>query len=166
MLPPIKIGTTKLQTLSTCPFDALIELLATAYADFSVYKQIVDEKYKDLTFFQIMLNYVTNGVSNALYFERLSYLLTLFDADKSVVDCTCNISTLITKVLIEAPSIKEKISCAECHHEETKNIPIAEVNSKPIFSRMVCATDYKSLLICFLTKKSHVKTAVIKYSVK
>lgn len=71
MLPPIKIGTKKLQALSTCPFDALIELLATAYADAIVYKQTVDKKYKDLIFFQIMLHYVSNGVSNAFYFKRL-----------------------------------------------------------------------------------------------
>jgi len=54
LLPPIKIGTTKLQALSTCPFDALTELLATAYTDSVIYKQTVDEIYKDLIFFQIM----------------------------------------------------------------------------------------------------------------
>lgn len=53
MLPPIKIGTIKLQALSTCPFDSLTKLLATAYADSIVYKQTVDEEYKDLIFFQI-----------------------------------------------------------------------------------------------------------------
>jgi len=36
LLPPIKIGATKKQVLSTCPFDATIELLATAYADSSI----------------------------------------------------------------------------------------------------------------------------------
>lgn len=134
LLPPIKIGTTKLQALSTCPFDSLMELLTTGYVDSVVYKQTVDEKYKDLIFFQIMLNYATNGVSNAFYFERLSYLLTLFDADKSILDCACNISTFIGKALIEAPSIREKNTCARCNYEEIKNIPIAEINTKPILT--------------------------------
>lgn len=134
LLAPIKIGTKKLQALSTCPFDALTELLTTAYVDSVVYKQTVDEKYKDRMFFQIMLNYATNGVSNAFYFERLSYLLTLFDSDQSVVDCACNISTFIAKVLIEAPSIKENSTCAQCQHKEIKNIPIAEINIKPILT--------------------------------
>lgn len=63
-----------------------------------------------------------------------SYLLTLFDTGKNVVECACNISTFIAKVLIAAPSVKEKNSCVQCHHEEIKNIPIAEINSKPILT--------------------------------
>lgn len=148
LLPPIKIGTTKLQALSTCPFDALTELLATAYADSIVYKQTIDEKYKDLIFFQIMQNYATNGVSNAFYFERLYYLLTHFDTDKSVVDCACNISTFIAKILIEAPSVKEKNSCVQCHYKEIKNIPKLILNQS---LRMVYTTDCENLWICFST---------------
>jgi hypothetical protein len=79
-----------------------------------------------------MLNYATNGVSNVFYFERLSYLLKFFDIDNWVVNCACNISTFIAKVLAEAPSVTEKNTCAQCHYKEIKNIPIAEINTKPI----------------------------------
>lgn len=60
--------------------------------------------------------------------------MTLFDKDKNVVDCACNIQIFIAKVLIEAPSVKEKNSRVQCHHEELKNISIAEINSKPILT--------------------------------
>ena len=79
-----------------------------------------------------MLNYDTNGASNVFYYERLSYLLTHFDTHNCIVNCACNISTFVAKVLAEAPSVTEKDS-VQCHYD-IKNIPIAEINTKPILT--------------------------------
>lgn len=121
--------------LSTCPFDAVIELLATTYADSATYKKIIDENYNDLIFFQILVNYVTNGPNNVFYLERTSYLLTLFDKKENVVNCACNVTNLLTKLLTGAPSFEEKSICLECCHEERKNISVAQLNSKPILQQ-------------------------------
>ncbi|EFN74295.1 120.7 kDa protein in NOF-FB transposable element, partial [Camponotus floridanus] len=151
LLPPIKINKTKIQVLSTCPFDAITEILTTTYVDSVIYKQTVDTKYKDLIFFQIIVQYATNGVNNMFYFERASYLLTLFDEQGSIINCACNISNLINKLLVEAPSFKQRSTCTKCH-EEIKNIAIADIDSKPILQEGLHIGLQKSIDI-FLSRK-------------
>lgn len=162
LLPPTKIGTTKIQVVSTCPFDATVELLAIAYADSVVYKKTVDTKYKDLIFFQMIINYATKGVSNAFYFERTSFLITLFNKEESIINCAYNISNLIAKLLVEAPSLKERSICTKCNHEEINNIPVAEINSKPILQHGLYIGLQMSVDTFFLNKEISCKNCGIK----
>lgn len=95
------------------------------------------------------------------YFERTSYLLTLFDEKGSIVNCACNISNLITKLLVDAPSFKQRNTCAKCH-EEIKNMAIAEIDCKPILQQGLHIELQKSIDTFLSRKEIQCKSCGIK----
>lgn len=113
---------------NTCPFDSIAFILSMAYIDHHQYKSFIDAS--DNTFLQFCKNLAVNGTSKTSYMTRLDILKDIFDEQESinnikVIDATCNVLFIITKLLKTAPSAIEHMISSNninCPHSN-RNVP-------------------------------------------
>lgn len=130
ILPPVLVDGERLQLMYTCPFDSAVEVLATAYMDSKVYHTALDEINPKPDFFRIVIEYAVNGVSNFLYTERASFLLTIKEKTENLLRCDGNIGGMLEKFLLEVPSVLEETRCsASCGQIVTRKSPVLHVSS-------------------------------------
>lgn len=113
-LGPVFIGKRLIQLKNTCPFDSIIEILATAYVDNACYKEKVDLLKESSLTTNLMRNYATNGATADIYKERAVILASIFNEEKNILNCAANNTWLIEKLLADMPSASQVTNCINC----------------------------------------------------
>lgn len=140
--------------MNTCSFDSLTELIANGYSDYIVYQRQIQADFDDFAFFRLVTDYATYKPSNEWYVERARCLSKALDKPlKNILDCSCNIFTLISKLLQDIPSTINEFNCKKCKTSSKTIKPVLEVNSQPILIEGLKIGLQKSINEYFLTNK-------------
>lgn len=113
---PVKIGgkTIKYKLINTCPFDAVLQAIATVYIDSIIFANYVDSlKFPMLELSKYLVN---NGANLELYKQRAKILENTGRKRRLIcglmeLDCQFNVTNLIEILMKDAPSIWEYHTC-------------------------------------------------------
>lgn len=143
LLPPLcstdlKGNKIKCKIINTCAFDALVQVLATAYVDSQQYANYVDSA-TCLTL-KLVCHLVKQGANSTYYDKRLT-VLQEFSKKKHLVgelieyDAQANVATLIEKLFVTNPSIYQYHTCdnIKCT-QTTANCPLFPIDQGKLIS--------------------------------
>ena len=109
----------KIYIQNTCAFDALVEVLTSAYCNYSTFKNWIDEN-SDNIFFMFVKKYAMENINNSVYEERGAILCTIFENCNNIVDCTTNVNELFTRLVTDICSVEENRICGKCQVKSSK----------------------------------------------
>lgn len=154
LLASVKIEKIKVQVMNTCSFDSIIELITNGYSDYIEYQRQVRIEFSDFEFFDLVIDYATNNITSKWYIKRALCLFKTLDKPlASILDCSYNISSLISKLLHDIPSTTNKFTCKKCKTNSTIIKSVLQIDSKPILTEGLKTGLEKSLNKYFSTKK-------------
>lgn len=112
--PPEKKSKIIYNVLNTCPFDAVLQSMATGYIDSIKYAEYIENsqnKIMKLTKFLI-----DHGANSNFYKKRTSILESYGHKSKMIcglteLDCRYNVNNLLELILKDEPSIWEYNTC-------------------------------------------------------
>lgn len=102
------------KVLNTCPFDAVLQSLATGYIDSTKYAEYIDNTQNKIMMLTKFL--VDNGANSSFYMKRTSILESFGNKSKLIcglteLDCRYNVNNLLELLLKDEPSIWEYHTC-------------------------------------------------------
>lgn len=102
------------KVLNTCPFDAVLQSLATGYIDSVKYAEYIDNTQNKIMVLAKFL--VEHGANSSFYMKRTNILESFGNKTKLIcglteLDCRYNVNNLLELLLKDEPSIWEYHTC-------------------------------------------------------
>ncbi|CAI6373790.1 unnamed protein product [Macrosiphum euphorbiae] len=156
---PIKLSKKRFIIRNTCPFDSVAIIIVMAYYDNHNYKYYLDNC--ENIFIRFCKDLAFQGPTKTIYKERAAILKDIFDdatgiSGVNIIDTTCNVAYIINKLLKDAPSATETLSCTNenCTNNKSYSNPTIITKINGGFSAM------ESTIIEYLHPRSFDCTAL------
>jgi len=156
---PIRLSKKRFIIRNTCPFDSVAIIIVMAYYDNHNYKCYLDNC--ENIFISFCKDLAFQGPTKTIYKERGAILKDIFQdatgiSGVSIIDTTCNVAYIINKLLKDAPSATETLSCTNenCTNNKSYSNPTIITKINGGFSAM------ESTIIEYLNPRSFDCTAL------
>ncbi|CAB0042943.1 unnamed protein product [Trichogramma brassicae] len=130
--------------INTCAFDALFEIISSAYSNFASVRAFMDQHINANEFCDAVINFESSSSFDNLYLER-AFMLQPHSRilRENVFDCQINIANLAEKLLPQPPStlIKKMNKCLVCARE-TKKSEFAWLRSVRAFANRLVTSQH------------------------
>lgn len=125
-LKPIIIKDKKLSLIQTCAFDSIFQIFLLILFQSQDFKTVATDLDDSNTFFKMILDTFTNGISKNTYCTRAIILSEIFEAKETfdncfIVNCEVSVGYLCKKLFHNIPSLKEITSCNICNNMREKS---------------------------------------------
>ncbi len=142
----IKINENMYTLTNTCPFDAVMQILFTSFADSKLYAEYVSANVDNLLF-EMMRNANRDGITAHTYVKRAKILLAIKSLYKPsaahgtnhyFLNCASSAFSLIRELFINCPSSTELLICPSCCYEKTVSFSSITVD---LFTDVIQSSD-------------------------
>lgn len=131
-LPPVRVGN-KRMIKNTCLFDATIQCIIGGYSEWSEYNKYVEQLCNSI--FTLIRSISMAGITQKVYCERAAIMNRIVSSKNNVIDCEMNVSSLISKLMYDVPSLEYTYICDECGFQRKTINPVLNVNTIPLYKQ-------------------------------
>lgn len=110
---------------NTCAFDTIVQILAEAYCDSTLYAKYVKQKTDESTLWQLIFCLLRDGVTVQTYKKRVEILSNLYSGESMVngiiyLSVEQSIDTMLNVLLKNYESVKIREKCSLCKFERSE----------------------------------------------
>ena len=136
-LSAVTINNAKITVTNTCAFDSIFQILLAAVTDYEVVRTYVEKQQSNNALFQMVLGVKNTKLSIKAYRKRTEILLDYWKTKIqpntiALVDCACNIISLLNFIFKNSPSFEEISICSAGCKPRKKSLPSISISEKEL----------------------------------
>lgn len=132
-LGPVTLEGKPIMVINTCPFDAVAQVLLAGYCDWTNFHLYLEQT--ENSFLNFIKHLSTSRISVKIYKERAIILNKFITPVCGTLNCTYNISHLISNHLLKSEySFKINLRCPSCQYTEDYAFTVIDINVKTFYT--------------------------------